>query len=128
MDLEEELLEIYKNLDNNLDEALKNLENFLKTDYDQILSSLNPVSRAKFELLLAYIMSSIYSIFLKLEGTDTGTHPVKEELNRIRKGMQKQKDIEEKIKKGVPKLVKDVAGRMLRHSLSEERNNESKNS
>ncbi|KAF0988685.1 hypothetical protein HZS_1972 [Henneguya salminicola] len=123
MDLEEELLEIYKNLDNNLDEALKNLENFLKTDYDQILSSLNPVSRAKFELLLAYIMSSIYSIFLKLEGTDTGTHP-----NRIRKGMQKQKDIEEKIKKGVPKLVKDVAGRMLRHSLSEERNNESKNS
>ncbi|KAM3141392.1 hypothetical protein pb186bvf_006510 [Paramecium bursaria] len=80
---------------------------------DEYCKSLSPKEVAEFNLNLAYTLSSLYYVHLKLSGIDTSTHPILTEIQRIQKGFVKIQPPEIKPENQV-KLNKNAAARMIK--------------
>ena len=94
------------------------IECFEETSYDTVANSVDNLEAAKLDVTLAYGLASLYYILLNSKGKNSTDHPVKEELGRIKKYVDRIKAIENP-QSNKRKLVVDqaAAARMIQHEL-----------
>nr|XP_057914640.1 nuclear nucleic acid-binding protein C1D [Doryrhamphus excisus]XP_057914641.1 nuclear nucleic acid-binding protein C1D [Doryrhamphus excisus] len=120
---------------NEIDEQLKGFDSSVsavKTMLDKLMSvprndqqqKLDPLDQAKLDLMSVYTLNSLYWMYLVTQGVNPRDHGVKQELERIRKYMNRVKEITDK--KKAARLDKGAAGRFLRHALADPKERESK--
>jgi len=103
-----------------LDESLTDLQNslkpFLKMPVTDIREKVkDPLENAKLDLMVAYTANSLFWTYLITQGIDPKTHPIKDELLRIKQYMGKIKLAEEK--KTMARVDTSAAKRFVRNAL-----------
>lgn len=95
------------------------LEVALKTSVNETLpETLTPMEQAEHYALLSYALNSIIFAYLKSTGTETKSHPIMLELERIKASLAKIKRVQEgKEDKAEKRIDSDVAKRIITHSL-----------
>jgi exosome complex protein LRP1 len=101
--------------DESLSEAEEILQNLQKVSFGEIQSQLSSLDKAKLDLVGAYVMNSLFWMYLGVHGENPKEHGVKQELDRIRTYMSRVKEIQDKEK--APKLDVDASKRFLRNAL-----------
>eukprot|EP01047_Picozoa_sp_COSAG01_P036384 COSAG01_NODE_2841_length_6991_cov_4.702554_8_plen_195_part_00 len=78
-----------------------------------------PKEAADVQLALAYTVNALFFVYLKTQGVDPQTHPVMEELGRVREYMRKLKTaVADRSKKdGAMRLNKEAASRFISAAL-----------
>ncbi|XP_028513178.1 nuclear nucleic acid-binding protein C1D [Exaiptasia diaphana] len=96
-----------------VDDAFKPL---LETSVEDIKDQLDPIECAKLDLVVAYAINSMFWMFLITQGIDPKNHPVRQELDRIKKYMGKVKDAKEK-KQASMRIDQGAAKRFVKSAL-----------
>ena len=89
----------------------------------EIREKHGPKEAAELQLSLAYAVNALFFAYLKTQGIDPQTHPVKEELGRVKGYMKKLKTAvaDEEAKTGkAGRLNKDAASRFIAAGLGGE--------
>ncbi|KAL1263413.1 hypothetical protein QQF64_006152 [Cirrhinus molitorella] len=89
------------------------------------LLKLDPLDRAKLDLMSAYALNSMFWMYLVTQGVNPKDHAIKQELDRIRTHMNKIKEITDKRK--AARLDKNAASRFVRNALWDAEDNKRKN-
>ena len=55
-----------------------------------------PLDSARMHLMVAYTVNSLFWMYLRTQGADVQNHPVRKELERVKKAMRKVKEAEAK--------------------------------
>ncbi|XP_016124330.1 nuclear nucleic acid-binding protein C1D isoform X1 [Sinocyclocheilus grahami] len=112
--------EIEENL-NDFESSLSSVQNMVQTlvsvSRSDNLLQLDPLERAKLDLMSAYALNSMFWMYLVTQGVNPKDHAIKQELDRIRTYMNKVKEITDKRK--AARLDKDAASRFVRNALWE---------
>ena len=95
----------------------KELEPLLSTPWEQLTSKLEPMEKAKLNLMIAYVANSLFYVFLKTQGKSTADHPVTDELARIKDYMGNLKELGPGAAKKPLKLDKEAAERFINASI-----------
>ncbi|CAK5280740.1 unnamed protein product [Mycena citricolor] len=90
----------------------------LEQTLPETLVSLNSIEQAKLQTLLPYIINDLIFIYLKTNGIDPKTHPVLEELARVKRYFDKISSAEnpETQKTGIDKAA---ATRFIKHAIAQ---------
>src|SRR4051794_7591056 len=72
-----------------LEKSLAPLQELIKSREDD---SLDHYSRAKVNMAIAYVVHSVFFMYLKTEGIEPSTHPFGEETQRLREYMKKLRE------------------------------------
>ncbi|GAB6020619.1 DNA-binding protein c1d [Chamberlinius hualienensis] len=115
MDVPIELQEKMIELQNAIDKISKAMEDVLEKPPQETRDKLEPLEKAKFDLVCAYVINSLFWVYLNTKGENPQNHGIKQELERIQFHMNKVRDIIDKPK--APKIDVGSAKRMVRHSL-----------
>lgn len=75
-------------LANSLDHVEARLEAFTSSPKQEVMASLTGLDKAKFNVAMAYTLSSLYYVLLKTKGLPTEGHDVRTELQRVAKCLQ----------------------------------------
>ena len=115
--------EAFENLSAQLDQLDEALNPFLEGRQDAIKDVRDrhgPKGAAEVQLALGYTVNALFFAYLKTQGIDPDTHPVKDELARVREHMQKLKNTvkDKEAKDKSLKLNKDAANRFISAALS----------
>jgi len=106
-------------------EAITNVEEtlqpFLSKPLEQIESQEDPLGKARIELMSIFAANSLHWMYLCTHGECPTEHPVLDELNRIKKYMDRLKELEDRPK--APKLNKQAAKSFIRSALWEPNSN-----
>ncbi|XP_037072753.1 nuclear nucleic acid-binding protein C1D-like [Pollicipes pollicipes] len=102
-----------------MDKSLKSLE----TTLDPILSipleesyqSMSPLDRARYDLVSAYAVNSLFWVYLRTRGEDAREHGIKGELDRLKTSMLRVKDVVDRAK--AMRVDQPAAKRMVSKSL-----------
>lgn len=92
------------------------LKPLLETSVDDLREKMNPVESAKLDLVVAYSINSMFWMYLTTQGVNPREHPVKFELDRIKKYMGKVKDATEKREASL-RINKEAAQRFVKSAL-----------
>ncbi|XP_016304997.1 nuclear nucleic acid-binding protein C1D-like [Sinocyclocheilus anshuiensis] len=110
--------EIEENL-NDFETSLSSVQNMVQTlvsvSRSDNLLQLDPLDRAKLDLMSAYALNSMFWMYLVTQGVNPKDHAIKQELDRIRTYMNKVKEITDKRK--AARLDKGAASRFVRNAL-----------
>nr|CRX79003.1 hypothetical protein [Leucosporidium scottii] len=108
-----------------LEESLAPL---LSTPLDQLLAGpsgsegVEPLLQARLEVLTGYVVHDLIWIYCRTAGVDPNTHPVLQELLRLKSYFDKLKNAEEPVvEKGRPHLDKAAATRFINAAISSSR-------
>mmetsp|Transcript_19898 Transcript_19898/g.28604 ORF Transcript_19898/g.28604 Transcript_19898/m.28604 type:complete len:129 (+) Transcript_19898:67-453(+) len=82
-------------------------------DFETVQQQLSPLEHAKLNVGVAYSLASLLYISLKAKGVAASDHPVKEDLSRIKKYVEKIKSIEQIDKDGRKVAVDSGAARRI---------------
>mmetsp|Transcript_14798 Transcript_14798/g.35755 ORF Transcript_14798/g.35755 Transcript_14798/m.35755 type:complete len:143 (+) Transcript_14798:120-548(+) len=96
------------------------LEPLLSTPWDVLTSKMEPLEKAKLNLMIAYAADSLFFLYLKTQGQSAEDHPVTEELARVKEYMQKLKAVVGRAEEGVErstKLNKEAAARFIKAGI-----------
>lgn len=85
----------------NFDGALRNVESLVSRLQSQPWSQLvgpnmPPLDSARLHLMIAYTINSLFWMYLRVQGINAHDHPVKAELDRVKKCLRKVKEAEAK--------------------------------
>ncbi|CAD5113526.1 DgyrCDS2688 [Dimorphilus gyrociliatus] len=88
--------------------------------YDQYIHlnkhfQLSALDKAKLDLAGIYSMNALFRVYLITKGIDPKEHEIGQELNRIKKTMNRVKDIEEKLSRA--KVNTGAAKRLIRNAM-----------
>lgn len=105
---------------NNCDNLVQNLKDIqevldqvlpLKQQYDQL-----PIpAQIELDLFLAFTLNSLYWVNLRIQGIDPMTHPIKDELQRVKAAMLKWQQVKDRDKR--PTVNVEAAKRFVRSGL-----------
>ncbi|KAF7387280.1 hypothetical protein HZH68_012957 [Vespula germanica] len=90
--------------------------------YDKLSNS----DKIKYNLLMSYSLNSMFWMYLRTEGIDPTKHQIKNENDRLKKSMERAKQINDK-NTLMPRVDKNAAQRFIRNSLWEPKVNEKDN-
>jgi exosome complex protein LRP1 len=76
---------------------------------------LSKEEKLELEIFLTYAVNSLYFMYLRVNGDNISTHPVKHELGRIKEAMERQKQISDKSLR--PQLDQSAAKRFIKSGL-----------
>uniref|UniRef100_A0A3Q3W0L2 Nuclear nucleic acid-binding protein C1D n=1 Tax=Mola mola TaxID=94237 RepID=A0A3Q3W0L2_MOLML len=93
------------------------LEKLMSMPRNELLQTLEPLDQAKLDLMSAYVLNSLFWMYLITQGVNPREHAIKQELERIRTCMNKVKEITDK--KKAARLDKGAAARFVRNALFE---------
>jgi len=99
----------------NLDESILRIETLLEARLAADYNSMSMVDKIKHDLLIAFMLNTLYWMYLRLGGFDPTTHKIKSELDRIKTTMDRAKST--MAKPNMPRLDKEAAGRFVGHAL-----------
>lgn len=110
---DKEFVNKYESLKENLIELQKVLEKLLplKAQYDKMCLP----AQIELDLFLAFTLNSLHWVQLRVEGVDPTTHPIKDELQRIKTVMKKWQEVKDKEKR--PTVDLEAAKRFVRSGL-----------
>jgi len=107
----------FKNVIEMFEIQLKKIENSLNVAVNfQNYEQLTAEEKVKFDTYLAYTITSLYWMNVKLQGLETNEQDVKKELDRIKQAMNRERQILEKSTLR-PILDKGAASRFIKHGL-----------
>lgn len=108
-----EFVNICENLKEGFDEIQEVLNKLLplKAQYDKMCLP----AQIELDLFLAFTLNSLHWVNLRLQGMDPTTHPVKDELQRIRAAMSKWQEY--KSRDNRPTVNIEAAKRFIRSGL-----------
>jgi len=98
-----------------MDFRVMDIEKLLQTRLDADYNSMSMVDKIKHDLLIAFMLNSLYWMYLRLGGVDPTTHKIKSELDRIKTTMDRAKGI--MAKPNMPRVDKAAVGRFVEHAL-----------
>ena len=55
---------------------------------------LPPLDSARMHLMIAYTVNALFWMYLRTQGVDVHDHPVRAELERVKKALRKVKEVE----------------------------------
>ena len=114
----EEIESLVEDLTGNIDDLEDSLSPLLKTALSASTSKLPLLDKAKLYVLATYAINSILFSALRLNGVDAKTHPVFQELNRVKEYFAKIKAAETVGQKRTTMVDRDAAARFVRHGLA----------
>ncbi|KAJ7292798.1 Sas10/Utp3/C1D family-domain-containing protein [Mycena rebaudengoi] len=111
-----------KNRLDSLTSSLSSLESTLAPLFAQTLPEtlveLSPIEQAKLQTLISYLVYDLVFIYLKAKGIDPKTHPVVDELSRVRRYFAKIAAAETPQTPRAP-LDKAAASRFIKHAITQ---------
>lgn len=105
-------------LSTNIDDLEISLAPLLSTPLSQQTSKLPLLDQAKLHTLAVYAIESLLFSSLRLNGVDAKSHPVFQELGRVKEYFQKIKVAETGPEKRPTTLDREAAGRFIKHGLA----------
>lgn len=114
----QDLLPLVEDLSSNIDDLEDSLTPLLKTALSQSTSKLPLLDKAKLYVLVAYAIESVLFSYLRLNGVDAKSHPVFQELARVKEYFGKIKAAETAGTKRSTILDKDAASRFIKDGLA----------
>ena len=99
-DFPEELTDTVKNFHGSVTELKAQLDILLGTPKEELCGELDPLDRAKVDLISVYAINSIFWMLLKTQGENPAEVGVKKELDRVKEAMMRCKEILDKAKRG----------------------------
>ncbi|KAM3421976.1 Exosome complex protein [Cercospora zeina] len=102
----------------NIDDLESALKPIIKTALSATTSKLPLLDKAKLYVLATYAIESILFSYIRLNGVDAKSHPVFQELTRVKEYFNKIKTAEAAGVGSKNKLDKDAAGRFIKAGLS----------
>ncbi|KAG4099355.1 exosome-associated factor Rrp47/DNA strand repair C1D [Neocallimastix lanati (nom. inval.)] len=119
MDILDNLKLYVDNLDANIDNVQTVLDVIFSKSYQEQLSKLDNMKKAKFNIMMAYVIDTLLFVYLKTNGVATKDHPIMKELERVKKYFIKLQKLEKNTEnKAKFKIDKDAAGRMINNALN----------
>jgi len=113
-----DVLGLVEDLGDAIDDLQESLAPLLKTALSQSTSKLPLLDKAKLYVLVTYAIESILFSYLRLNGVDAKSHPVFQELARVKEYFGKIKAAETAGTKRSAVLDKGAANRFIRHGLA----------
>lgn len=83
-DIDEDVQQTITELNSSLDGIETNLAPFLGRPLKDMVEELPPLEAAKLYVVGACAINTLFYIYLKTQGVDPATHPVKEEMERVK--------------------------------------------
>ncbi|AWP14513.1 putative nuclear nucleic acid-binding protein C1D isoform 3 [Scophthalmus maximus] len=123
-DYPEEIDEQLTGFDSSVSSIKTMLEQLMAMPRNDLLQQLDPLDRAKLDLMSAYTLNSLFWMYLVTQGVNPREHGIKQELERIRTYMNRVKEITDK--KKASRLDKGAATRFLRNALYDPAEKDSK--
>lgn len=114
----EDLHPLVDDLTGNIDDLEESLAPILKTALSHSTSKLPLLDKAKLYVLATYAIESVLFSYLRLNGVDAKSHPVFQELTRVKEYFSKIKGAEMAGQKRTTTLDKDAASRFIKHGLA----------
>jgi len=111
----EELTDKVANLHGSLTEVKTKLEVLVNHPKEQLYEKLDPMGRAKLDLVSAYAVNSLFWMLLRTQGENPQATDVKNELDRVKAAMMRCKEIQDKAKRA--KVDQKAAKRMVASGL-----------
>ena len=99
-DFPEELTDTVKNFHGSVTELKAQLDILLGTPKEELCGELDPLDRAKVDLISVYAINSIFWMLLKTQGENPAEVGVKKELDSVKEAMMRCKEIQDKAKRG----------------------------
>ena len=109
---------LVEDFDGNIDDLEEALAPLLQTALSASTSKLPLLDKAKLYVLATYAIESILFSALRLNGVDAKSHPVFQELTRVKEYFEKIKKAENAGVKRNTTVDKDAAGRFIKHGLA----------
>ncbi|KAK4555316.1 hypothetical protein LTR86_007613 [Recurvomyces mirabilis] len=114
----EDIESLVDDLTGNIDDLEESLAPLLKTALSASTSKLPLLDKAKLYVLATYAINSVLFSALRLNGVDAKTHPVFQELNRVKEYFAKIKAAENVGQRRTTTVDKDAAARFVKHGLA----------
>ncbi|KAF9225346.1 C1D-domain-containing protein [Gyrodon lividus] len=109
-------------LNKSLDELESQLEPLFSQSLPETLLGLETIHQAKLQVIIPYIVYDLVFVYLKSRGIDPRTHPIVNELERVRQYFDKIKNAEEFDQKRKLGIDKAAAGRFIKHAIAQAKN------
>ncbi|KAK2461467.1 hypothetical protein APHAL10511_005930 [Amanita phalloides] len=107
-------------LASSVDDLEELLEPLFAQSLPETIMSLEPMQQAKLQTVLPYLVYDLLFIYLKARGVDPKSHPVIQELDRVKNYFRKIANAENSgNKEPVTKLDKAAAGRFIKNAISQ---------
>jgi len=116
-DFPEELTDTVKNFHGSLGDLKAKLDLMLSQPRTELYEKLDPMGKAKMDLVSAYAINSLFWMLLKTMGENPGAADVKKELDRVKEAMMRCKEIKDRAKRG--RVNQDAAKRLVSSGLWE---------
>lgn len=113
-----EVESLVEDLGGNIDDLEEALQPILRAALSATASKLPLLDKAKLYVLATYAIESILFSALRLNGTDAKSHPVFQELSRVKEYFGKIKTAETAGQKRSTVVDKEAAGRFIKHGLA----------
>jgi len=113
-----DVLGLVEDLGDSIDDLQESLALLVKTALSQSTSKLPLLDKAKLYVLVTYAIESILFSYLRLNGVDAKSHPVFQELARVKEYFGKIKAAETAGTKRSSVLDKEAANRFIKHGLA----------
>eukprot|EP00092_Neocalanus_flemingeri_P003354 GFUD01003592.1.p1 GENE.GFUD01003592.1~~GFUD01003592.1.p1 ORF type:complete len:156 (+),score=66.06 GFUD01003592.1:457-924(+) len=113
----EELSDTVKNFHGSLGDLKTKLDLMLSQPRTDLYDKLDPMGKAKMDLVSAYAINSLFWMLLKTMGENPGAADVKKELDRVKEAMMRCKEIQDRAKRG--RVDQGAAKRLVSSGLWE---------
>ena len=123
-ELPEEIAVNLNGLNDNLDKIADTFKGFYKKPLEEITQDMAPLDKAKLDIMAVYSAYSLFWSFLRVKGTDMKDHPVKREMEQVRKCMNRASQVQDMAK--APKLDSSASKRFISGALYERDENKIK--
>lgn len=110
--------DLVEDLTGNIDDLEASLSPLLNAALSASTSKLPLLDKAKLYILATYALDSVLFSYVRLNGGDVKTHPVAQEIARVRTYFQKIKEAETGPAQRSSTLDKDAAARFIKHGLA----------
>jgi len=114
-DFPEELIETVKKFDLGLENLENGFEGLLKENRAELFENMDPLTRAKVDIVSLYSINSLFWMLLKTLGHNPQASDVKAELGRVRSVISRCKEIQDREKRG--RVNQGAAKRMVTSGL-----------
>lgn len=116
-ELPEEIAKSLNGLNENLETVSDMFTNFYDKPFEEITQDMTALEKAKLDIMAVYSAYSLFWSYLRTKGVDMKDHPVKKEMEQIRKCMARASQIQDKAL--APKLDTSASKRFIGGALYE---------
>ncbi|XP_023340435.1 nuclear nucleic acid-binding protein C1D [Eurytemora carolleeae] len=114
-DFPEELLDTVRRFNSSLGSLEDGFKDLLSLNRTEMFQNLDPITRAKIDIVSLYSINSLVWMLLKTLGHNPQTSDVKTELGRVRSAISRCKEIQDREKRG--RVDQGAAKRMITSGL-----------